>query len=104
MSFKHSPITDNPTNYKTGKHKNSEPSREEYNKYRWLNRVYSQMSIHQKISLPFILMFLATWFLGTSAFGYYFSRSLEQKQKKIDDIEALGQRILRDFDKNKSQL
>jgi two-component system, NtrC family, sensor kinase len=105
MSLKNHSITDNPIMVSLGKDKNSELS-SEANRYRdwrfWLNGVYAQMSIRQKISLPFILMFLATWFLGASAFGYYFSLSLEQK--KSDEIDALGERVLKDIEKYQKQL
>lgn len=105
MSLKNYPITGNPITVSSDKDQDSEPNGEaNKNNHRWfwLNQVYSQMSIRQKISLPFIVMFLATWFLGSSAFGYYFSRSLEEK--KSDEIEALGQIIFRDFEKTKNQL
>jgi signal transduction histidine kinase len=105
MSLKNHSMTDNPIMVSLAKDKNDECS-SEANRYRdwrfWLNAIYSQMSIRQKISLPFILMFLATWFLGASAFGYYFSRSLEQK--KSNEIEALGQRILKDIERYQNQL
>lgn len=105
MSLKNHSITDNSIMVSLGKDKNSASS-SEANRYRawwfWLNAVYSQMSIRQKISLPFILMFLATWFLGASAFGYYFSRSLEQK--KSNEIEALGERVFKDIERYQNQL
>jgi hypothetical protein len=63
----------------------------------WLQVVYSKMSLRQKICLPFILVFLAIWLVGTSALGYYFSRHLEQKE--LQDTEALAKLILRDFEK-----
>lgn len=104
MSLKNYPITETITGLPT-------PDQEaqlkpQASKHRhlwiWLSAIYSQMSIRQKISLPFIFLFLVTWFLGSSAFGYYFSRSLEQK--KSDEIEALSQRILGDFEKEKQEL
>ncbi len=78
-----------------------EVTRNSYRRF-WLNAVYSRMSIRQKISWPFILMFLVTWFLGTSVFSYYFYRSLERN--KINEIEALNQIIFREIIEAKYQL
>ncbi len=68
----------------------------------WLQVAYSQMSLRQKISIPFIVVFLAIWFLGTSALGYYFSRNLKQKQ--LQETEALAKFILREFEKASNNL
>lgn len=104
MSFKNYPITETITGLPSPDQKAQlkPQASKHHHLWIWLSAIYSQMSIRQKISLPFILLFLVTWFLGSSAFGYYFSRSLEQK--KSDEIKALSQRILGDFEKEKQEL
>ncbi len=104
MSFKSYPMINTIIGWIEGskEHQASVAANHNHYPWLWLNAIYLRMSIRQKISLPFILMFLVTWFLGTSAFGYYFSRSLEQK--KSDEIEALIQIIFRDIKKAKYQL
>lgn len=104
MSFKNYPTTETITGLPTPEPEAQLKPQANKNHHRWvwLSAIYSQMSIRQKISLPFILLFLATWFLGSSAFGYYFYRSLEQK--KSDEIEALSQRLLGDFEREKQEL
>ena len=67
-----------------------------------LQAVYSQMSLRQKISIPFIVVFLAIWFLGTGTLGYYFSRKLELEQ--LQETEALAKLILREFEQASSHL
>ena len=62
----------------------------------WLRSAYRKMSLQRKISIPFIVVFVALWFVGTGAVGYYFSENLELRQE--DEVKALSKRILREFE------
>ncbi len=104
MSFKSYPMINTIIGWIEGskEHQASVAANHNHYPWLWLNAIYLRMSIHQKISIPFILMFLVTWFLGASAFGYYFSRSLEQK--KSDEIAGLCERILTEIEQERNEL
>lgn len=52
-----------------------------------------QRSLPLKISVPFILMFLSVWLVGTELMGQYFSRKLDHNQQaQASELRALVER------------
>jgi len=63
---------------------------------------YPNLPLREKISLPFVLVFLGIWISGTLSIGYFFTRHTEKKEiQKINDIGSL---ILREFKQEIKQM
>ncbi|MGD1712524.1 HAMP domain-containing protein [Dapis sp. BLCC M172] len=56
---------------------------------------YSNLPLREKISLPFVLVFLGIWISGTLSIGYFFARYTEKKE--IQQVKDVGSLILREF-------
>ncbi|MGD1809063.1 ATP-binding protein [Dapis sp. BLCC M126] len=56
---------------------------------------YSNLPLREKISLPFLLVFLVIWIPGTLGIGYFFTRHTERKE--IQQVKDVGSLILREF-------
>ncbi|MGK7928799.1 MAG: ATP-binding protein [Spirulina sp.] len=68
----------------------------------YLKRVYSQLSLRGKISIPFVSVLLGVWLLGTIAMGLYVSRSIERRTRQQNN--AIAMLVLREFQQEKQNL
>ncbi len=63
----------------------------------FLFKPYSKLPLREKISLPFVLVFLGIWISGTFGIGYYVSRNSEKRY--IKQVKSIASLILREFKK-----
>ncbi|MGD1704069.1 ATP-binding protein [Dapis sp. BLCC M229] len=63
---------------------------------------YSNLPLRQKISLPFVLVFLGIWISGTLSIGYFFARYTEKKE--IKEVKNIASLVLRGFQKKIKQM
>ncbi|NEQ41625.1 MAG: HAMP domain-containing histidine kinase [Okeania sp. SIO3I5] len=56
---------------------------------------YPNLPLREKISLPFVLVFLGIWISGTLSIGYFFTRYTEQKE--VQQVKDVGSLILREL-------
>ncbi|MDJ1181344.1 ATP-binding protein [Roseofilum sp. BLCC_M91] len=60
-----------------------------------LFRTYSKLPLQQKISVPFVCVFLGLWILGTVGIGYYFLKHLEKRQ--LAELQSVSALMLQQF-------
>ena len=53
-----------------------------FSDYKIIHHKYQNASLPVKISVPFILMFLGFWIVGTASLGYFLAHKLEQGESK----------------------
>ncbi|MEM1171466.1 MAG: ATP-binding protein [Cyanobacteria bacterium P01_H01_bin.35] len=63
---------------------------------------YSNLPLKQKISLPFVLVFLVIWISGTLSIGYFFVQYTEKKE--IKEVKNIASLVLRGFQKKIKQM
>ncbi|MDY7009023.1 MAG: HAMP domain-containing protein [Cyanobacteriota bacterium] len=63
---------------------------------------YSNLPLRQKISLPFLSVFLTIWFLGNFGIIYYFSHNIEQRQLK--EVEGIAGLVMQEFQRQMNKL
>lgn len=66
------------------------------------SRYYSNFPLKQKISLPFISVFLTIWFVGNFGIIYYFSQNIEQRQ--IKEVEGIAELVMQEFQRQMNKL
>lgn len=63
---------------------------------------YSNLPLKQKISLPFLSVFLTIWFLGNFGIIYYFYQNIEQRQLK--EVEGIAGLVMQEFKRQMNKL
>ncbi|MEB3340059.1 ATP-binding protein [Okeania sp.] len=63
---------------------------------------YPKLPLRQKISIPFVLVFLLIWISGTFSISYLFLKYIEEKE--IQEVKGVASLILRTFHKKIRQM
>ncbi|NEO53993.1 MAG: HAMP domain-containing protein [Okeania sp. SIO3B5] len=66
------------------------------------SRHYSNFPLKQKISLPFLSVFLTIWFIGNFGIIYYFSQDIEQRQLK--EVEGIAGLVMQELERQMNKL
>ncbi|MGB3507869.1 MAG: ATP-binding protein [Microcoleaceae cyanobacterium] len=67
-----------------------------------LRSYYSNLPLKQKISLPFLSVFLTIWFLGNFSIVYYFSQNIEARQLK--EVEGIASLVVQELQRQMNKL